>query len=254
MAILIWPDGTTTLKFDLGSLKQGSLKLLGDAHLKNGSIRLSKDLPVPNSSSGRALFSEPVRLRHPGTAASLHFSTFFSFYVLNLNPSSIGGGLTFLLTSDDHSLGDSGGFLGLISSSTVSPPVVAVEFDTLMDVEFEDINGNHVGVDLDTMVSAQIADLGSAGIDLKSGNLINAWIEYDHRGVLQVFVSYSTVRPESPILDFLLDLTQLVDEFMFVGFSGSTQGSTEIHSIESWSFSSALSSPSLSASTPMSTP
>ncbi|KAK8960676.1 L-type lectin-domain containing receptor kinase VIII.1 [Platanthera guangdongensis] len=252
LTILTWSDGTATLKFDLASLKQGGLKLLGDAHLKNGSIRLSQDLPVPNSSSGRALFSEPVRLRNSGTGAVLPFSTFFSFHVINLNPSSIGGGLTFLLTSDDHALGDPGGFLGLISSSAVNPPVIAVEFDTLMDVEFEDINGNHIGVDLDTMVSAQIADLDSAGIDLKSGNLINAWIEYDRRGVLQVFVSYSTVRPESPVLDFLLDLTQLVEEFMFVGFSGSTQGSTEIHSIESWSFSStALSSPASSALTPL---
>ena len=29
-----------------------------------------------------------------------------------------------------------------------------------------------------------------------------------------------------------------VNDFMFVGFSESTQGSTEIHSIEWWSFSS----------------
>ncbi|KAI0498336.1 hypothetical protein KFK09_021577 [Dendrobium nobile] len=176
--------------------------------------------------------------------AVLPFSTFFSFSVVNLNPSSIGGGLAFLLTADDYAIGDSGGFLGLISPSAAGPAVVAVKFDTLMDMEFEDINDNHVGVDLDSMVSAQVADLDSAVINLKSGKLINAWIEYDHPGVLQVFVSYSTVKPLNPVMDFSVNLAQFVDDFIFVGFSGTTQGSTEIHSIEWWSFSSPPSSAS----------
>ncbi|KAL4300393.1 hypothetical protein AHAS_Ahas17G0196400 [Arachis hypogaea] len=37
-----------------------------------------RDLPVPSSGSGRALYSRPVSFR-----------TFFSFSVTNLNPSSI---------------------------------------------------------------------------------------------------------------------------------------------------------------------
>ncbi|KAI0497408.1 hypothetical protein KFK09_020632 [Dendrobium nobile] len=241
--ILVWTHRTAAVRFDFSTLTLGSLKLLGDAHLKNGSIRLSRDLPVPNSGAGRALFADPVRFRHQTTGAVLPFSTFFSFSVVNLNPSSIGGGLAFLLTADDRALGEPGGFLGLISPSAAGPAVVAVEFDTLMDMEFEDINDNHVGVDLESMVSAQVADLDSAVINLKSGKLINAWIEYDYPGVLRVFVSYSTVKPLNPVLDFPVNLAQFVDEFMFVGFSGSTQGSTEIHSIEWWSFSSPPSSP-----------
>ncbi|XP_073104937.1 L-type lectin-domain containing receptor kinase VIII.1 [Elaeis guineensis] len=238
-------EGGSATRFDFGTLTLGSLKLLGDAHLKNGSICLSRDLPVPNSGAGRALYAEPVRLRHPSTRLPLPFSTFFSFSIINLNPSSIGGGLAFLLTSDDRALGDPGGFLGLLdpSAGAAAPAVVAVEFDTLMDTEFQDINGNHVGVDLNSMVSAQAANLDSAGIDLKSGDLINAWIEYGGAGggtasvgLLQVFVSYSTVRPADPVLSLPVDLGQFVDDYTFVGFSGSTQGSTEIHSIEWWSF------------------
>ncbi|KAJ0979337.1 hypothetical protein J5N97_014811 [Dioscorea zingiberensis] len=235
---------TIATKFDLSTLTLNSLKLLGDAHLKNGSIRLSRDLPVPNSGAGRALFADPVRLRHPVTHLPIPFSTSFSFSVTNLNPSSIGGGLAFLLSPDDHSLGDSGGFMGLINSSASSPsPVLAVEFDTLMDVEFNDINGNHVGVDLGSMVSSLVADLDSTGIDLKSGDLVNSWIEFDDQGLLQVFVSYSTDRPAVPVLSFPVDLSQLVEDFMYVGFSGSTQGSTEIHSIDWWTFSSSSSPP-----------
>ncbi|KAJ8484656.1 hypothetical protein OPV22_017141 [Ensete ventricosum] len=248
--------GGEAVVFNFRTLTLGNLKLLGDAHLKNGSFRLSRDLPVPNSGAGRALYAEPVRLRHPATRVPLPFSTFFSFSIINLNPSSIGGGLAFLLAPDDTSIGDAGGFLGLVNATASAAPgrasVVAVEFDTRMDVEFGDINGNHVGVDLGSLVSAQVADLDSAGIDLKSGDLINAWIEFGGAaagGTLEVFVSYSTVRPADPVLSFPVDLGRYVDDFAFVGFSGSTQGSTEIHSVEWWSFS----SPSLGGSPPSTT-
>lgn len=228
-------------EFDFGTLTLSSLRLLGDAHLSNGSVRLTRDLAVPNSGAGRVLYSKPVRFRQPDSHVTASFSTFFSFSVINLNPSSIGGGLTFLISPDDEAVGEAGGFLGLIDMKGLSSGFVAVEFDTLMDVEFKDINGNHVGLDLNSMVSSQVGDLGAIGIDLKSGDLVNVWVEYD--GSTQLFnisVSYSNLKPKEPLLSFDLDLDQYVNDFMFVGFSGSTQGSTEIHSIEWWSFSSSF--------------
>ncbi|XP_059427779.1 L-type lectin-domain containing receptor kinase VIII.1 [Corylus avellana] len=228
-------------EFDLGTLTLSSLKLLGDAHMSNGSIRLTPDLPVPNSGAGRVLYSKPVKFRQPGTHFPVSFSTFFSFSVNNLNPSSIGGGLAFVISPDDETIGDAGGFLGLVTETGSPLGFVAVEFDTLMDVAFKDVNGNHVGLDLNSMVSSQVGDLDGIEIDLKSGNLVNAWIEYD--GSTQVFnisVSYSNLKPKEPLLSFSLDLDQYVSDFMYVGFSGSTQGSTEIHSVEWWSFSSSF--------------
>ena len=234
-------------QFDFGTLTLSSLKLLGDAHLNNGSVRLTRDLPVPNSGSGRALYTKPVRFRQIGTQFPASFSTFFSFSVMNLNPSSIGGGLAFLISPDDENVGDAGGSLGLQTSS--GSGFLAVEFDTLMDVEFKDINGNHVGLDLNNMVSTQVADLGALDIDLKSGDLVNTWIEYDGSSrVFNISVSYSNLKPKEPLLSFLFDLDQYVNDFMYVGFSGSTQGSTEIHSIEWWSFSSSFDSNSGSGS------
>lgn len=243
-------SGATT-EFDFGTLTLSSLKLLGDAHLNNGSVRLTRDLAVPNSGSGRVLYSKPVRFRQPETHLTASFSTFFSFSVMNLNPSSIGGGLAFILSPDDEMVGDSGGYIGLLNEKGDQNGVVAVEFDTLMDVEFKDINGNHVGLDLNSMISSQVADLEDI-VELKGGDLINAWIEFD--GETQSFnvsVSYSNLKPKEPLLSFNLDLNRYVNDFMFVGFSGSTQGSTEIHSIEWWSFSSSISvAPPFSSSAP----
>ncbi|KAK9757158.1 hypothetical protein RND81_01G144400 [Saponaria officinalis] len=231
------PDAT---EFDFGTLTLTNLKLLGDAHLNNGSVRLTKDLEVPNSGAGRAFYSSPVHFRQPGTNSPASFTTFFSFTVTNLNPSSIGGGLAFLLSPAADSPGSGGGFLGLGPGS-----FVAVEFDTLMDVEYKDINGNHVGLDLSSMVSTQVSDLGEIDVELKSGDLINAWVEYSGlTNVFNVSVSYSNVKPKQPILSFSLVLDDEVDELMYVGFSASTQGSTETHTIDWWSFSSSFESDS----------
>ncbi|KAM6569037.1 hypothetical protein CsatB_017022 [Cannabis sativa] len=240
-------------EFDFGTLTLSSLKLLGDAHLNNGSVRLTRDLPVPNSGSGRALYTKPVRFRQIGTHLPTSFSTFFTFSVMNLNPSSIGGGLAFIISPDDEAVGDAGGSLGLVITEgpASGSGFLAVEFDTLMDVEYKDINGNHVGFDLNSMVSSAVADLGAVDIDLKSGDLVNAWIEYDgSTRVFNVSVSYSNLKPKEPLLSFSLDLDQFVNDFMYVGFSGSTQGSTEVHSIDWWSFSSSFDASSSSSSPP----
>ncbi|KAK4801455.1 hypothetical protein SAY86_021942 [Trapa natans] len=232
-----------TTDFDFSTLTLTSLKLLGDAHWSNRSVRLTRELAVPNSGAGRVLYSEPVRFLRQGSHSPASFSTFFSFSVSNLNPSSIGAGLAFLISPDAEAVGGAGGLLGLQGEREASPCFVAVEFDTLMDVEFKDINGNHVGLDINNLISSQVSDLDSIDVDLKSGNVINAWIVFNgSTGNLSVYVSYSNLRPKSPILTANLDLTRYVNDFMYVGFSGSTQGSTETHSIDWWSFTSSFDS------------
>ncbi|PWZ16161.1 putative serine/threonine-protein kinase PBL26 [Zea mays] len=129
-----------------------------------------------------------------------------------------------------------------------------------MDVQFGDPNGNHVGLDLGSMVSAAAADLGGddAGVDLASGRTINAWIDYrpssspsgSAAGILEVFVSYAPKQPPRPVLSAPLDLAEAVKDAAFVGFSASTQGSTEVHAIEWWSFSTASPAPSPRSAAP----
>ncbi|KAF8666909.1 hypothetical protein HU200_053437 [Digitaria exilis] len=241
------PEPAAAVRFDYATLTLGSLKLLGDAHLKNGTIRLSRDMPVPTSGSGRALYASPVPLR-------AGFSTQFAFTVTTLNPSSVGGGLAFVVAADDSSLGDAGAYIGVSTATDAA----AVEFDTLMDVQFGDLNGNHVGLDLGSMVSAAAADLDQAGVELTSGRTINAWIDYlpnDKRGeILEVFVSYTAKRPRAPVLSAPLELGETVKEAAFVGFSASTQGSTEVHAIEWWGFSTPSPPPRSSPAPPPESP
>ncbi|XP_023766644.2 L-type lectin-domain containing receptor kinase VIII.1 [Lactuca sativa] len=224
-----------TISFDFQSLSLSSLKLLGDAHLVNTSIMLTRELAVPNSGAGGVLYNKPVRFKRPGTTIPASFTTFFSFAVTNLNPGSIGGGLAFVISPGDEDTGDAGGYMGIPTGA------IAIEFDTLMDVEFKDINGNHLGVDLNSMISADVADLDSINIDLRSGDQVNSWVEYNGTTQqLNISISYSNVKPSTPVLSVPMDLNKYVNEFMFIGFTGSTQGSTEVHSVEWWTFNSSF--------------
>ncbi|CAL4910546.1 unnamed protein product [Urochloa decumbens] len=235
--LLLLLQRAAAVRFDYATLTLGSLKLLGDAHLKNGTIHLSHDMPVPTSGAGRALYATAVPVR-------AGFSTQFAFTVATLNPSSVGGGLAFVVSTDGASLGDAGPYIGVDTATDAA----AVEFDTLMDVQFGDVNGNHVGLDLGSMVSAAAADLDEVGVELTSGRTVNAWIDYrpdkgKGGGILEVSVSYAAKRPPAPVLSAPLDLGESVKDAAFVGFSASTQGSTEVHAIEWWTFSTASPAP-----------
>ncbi|PPD95044.1 hypothetical protein GOBAR_DD07918 [Gossypium barbadense] len=225
--------------FDFPFFTVRNLTLLGDSHLKNGGlIGLTREIGVPSSSSGSLIYENPIRFFDQESNITASFSTSFSFSISNLNPTSFGDGLTFFLSSDNLTLGSPGGYLGLVNSSQPTKTrFLAVEFDSKLDTEFNDPNGNHVGLDINELDSIITADALLQNIDLKSGNLITAWIDYKNDlRVLNVFLSYSTVKPPTPLLSLEIDLSHYLKDDMFVGFSASTEGSTEVHLIYNWSF------------------
>ncbi|KAL8129164.1 hypothetical protein V2J09_018319 [Rumex salicifolius] len=229
---------STSFEFDFPELNPRNLTLLGDSHLKDGVVGLTRDSAVPTSSSGTVIYNSPVQFFDPDSNTTASFSTTFSFSIVNINPGSSGDGLAFFLSPDNETLGSPGGFLGLVNSSQLTKNrFVAVEFDTRLDEHFDDPSDNHVGLDIESLISVKTANLGSYGVDLKSGKSINAWIDYKNDDMkLMVFVSKSGSKPETPVLKVNVDLSGYLKEFMYLGFSGSTEGSTEAHKIESWSF------------------
>ncbi|KAE8679163.1 putative L-type lectin-domain containing receptor kinase S.7 [Hibiscus syriacus] len=215
-----------------------NITLLGDSHLKNGVIGLTRETDVPFSSSGTLIYNYPIRFFDQESNITASFSTRFSFSITSPYPSSYGDGLTFFLSPDNQILGSPGGYLGLANSSGLAKnKFLAVEFDTKLNTRFNDSNDNHVGLDVNSIISIEAADALFQDIDLKSGNLISAWIVYKNDlKVLHVFLSYSTVKPPTPLLSVDIDLSGYLKEYVFVGFSASTEGSTAIHTVENWSF------------------
>ncbi|XVF37133.1 hypothetical protein REPUB_Repub19eG0119500 [Reevesia pubescens] len=86
----------------------------------------------------------------------------------------------------------------------------AVEFDTCFNPSLGDINGNHIGIDVNTIVSLASVDVVSKGIDLKSG-----------KKLIQIWISYSSTKPPTHVLVAQIDFSKQFKEYMHVGFSAS---------------------------------
>ncbi|XP_023007739.1 probable L-type lectin-domain containing receptor kinase S.7 [Cucurbita maxima] len=235
--LLFTPPRTQSIGFDFNSFNIRNLTLLGDSHFRDGVIGLTKELGVPSSSAGAVIYNQPIGLYDADTNITASFSTRFSFSITNTNPTFSGDGLSFFLSPDNRTLGSPGGYLGLVNSSRLVNKFVAVEFDTRLDSVFNDPNDHHVGFDIESLVSIKTADPASQELNLKSGESITAWIEYKNEECrLRLFLSNSSLKPSEALLDVSVDLSSYLKEVMYVGFSGSTEGSTDLYLIESWSF------------------
>ncbi|CAN1218053.1 L-type lectin-domain containing receptor kinase S.4, partial [Linum perenne] len=174
---------------------------------------------------GHAFYSSPFR--HKSHKKALSFSTAFAFAIVPEYPKLGGHGLAFTLSSTSSKFLFPNvlpsQYLGLFNSTDVgnfTNHIFAVEFDTVQDFEFGDIDDNHVGIDLDGLQSNKSVP---AGLNLKSGEPIQAWIDYDSsENQLEVRLASSSDKPKSPILSFDVDLSPFLLDYMYMGFSAST--------------------------------
>ncbi|KAF8108175.1 hypothetical protein N665_0114s0065 [Sinapis alba] len=229
------------------SPSQPNLTLYGDAFFRDHTISLTKQQPCfpspsprncSSSGIGRALYIYPIKFLEPSTNTTASFSCRFSFTIIASPSCPFGDGFAFLITSNADSFTFSNGFLGL-PDPALDPhgSFIAVEFDTGFDPIHGDINDNHVGIDVNSIVSVASVDAISKGIDLKSGREMMVWIEYsDVLKLIRVWVGYSRVKPKSPVLAAQIDLAGKFKEYMHVGFSASNALGSAFHIVERWKF------------------
>ncbi|GER39725.1 concanavalin A-like lectin protein kinase family protein [Striga asiatica] len=93
----------------------------------------------------------------------------------------------------------------------------------------ETVNDNHVGIDSNAFRSNSSAPVayfaGGSKIDLNlmSGKSIVAWIDYDSgTNLVNVTIPPSSTKSLTPLLSYRIDLSPILHETTFVGFSAST--------------------------------
>lgn len=212
---------------------------------KDGILRLTNDT---SKLLGHAFYSLPLRFKNSTNGTAFSFSTSFAFAIVPEYPKLGGHGFAFAISPSRELTGAlPSQYLGLLNASDVgnfSNHLFAVEFDTVKDFEFGDINDNHIGIDIDSLESnASVPaayytdDSTKQTIYLQSGKTIQAWIEYDSVGkVLNVTISPSSSKPKLPILSFPVDLSPILQEFMYVGFSAASGLLASSHYVFGWSF------------------
>ncbi|KAJ0920191.1 putative protein kinase RLK-Pelle-L-LEC family [Helianthus annuus] len=247
--LLLSPPPTTAVDFLFNSFNDTTnLLLLRDARIEPPVIRLSND--SNQWSIGRAFYSTPIQILRPNSNNLTTFSTQFIFSILPEIPSSPGFGITFVLSNVTEPPGAVGGqYLGLFSNpATGAPaPLIAVEFDTGTNNEFNETNGNHVGIDLNNIESVEYVSAGyfnSNGsfvpVEMRNGQNVHVWIEFDgSRSEINVTIAPVGVsRPIRPLLTFWNPIIRnYVSPEMYVGFSASKTTWVEAQRVLAWSFS-----------------
>ncbi|OIV98624.1 hypothetical protein TanjilG_12747 [Lupinus angustifolius] len=227
---------------DIGA---NNLTLNGVAEIeKNGILRLTNDT---SRLIGHAFFPTPFEFKNSTTGKVLSFSTSFALAIVPEYPKLGGHGLAFAIVPSKDLKSLPSQYLGLLNSSDIgnfSNHLFAVEFDTVQDFEFGDINDNHVGIDINSLQSNAsvtaayyIDDSTKQNLTLKSGKTILAWVDYDSsQSLISVTISPTSSKPKKPILSYVMDLSTIFHDTMYVGFSASTGLLASSHYIMGWSF------------------
>ncbi|OMO62981.1 hypothetical protein CCACVL1_22538 [Corchorus capsularis] len=193
----------------------------------NGDIR---------NTSGRAYYGKKFRLwsKKKGTAT---FNTTFVINISNKDSPDVGEGLAFILSADsDVPIDSHGQWLGIVNSTTngtTQASVVGVEFDTRKSYE-EDLDDNHVGLDINSCYSTLQESLSNYGVNLSIGEDVKVNVQYDGQN-MSVFVS-KVNETANLVFSVALNLQELLPENVFVGFSASTGNFTQLNCIRAWDF------------------
>ncbi|KAI0502062.1 hypothetical protein KFK09_017007 [Dendrobium nobile] len=210
--------------------------LSGIAEVDDGGIlRLTHDT---RRLIGHAFYHVPIRFKNSTDGSLFSFSTSFAFAIVPAYPKLGGHGLAFTIANSSSLPGAfPSEYLGLLNGKNIgnaSNHLFAVELDTVQTFVFGDINDNHVGVDLNNLASNKSV---ASPLDLQSGDTIQVWIDYDSaRKVLDVWLANTSTKPANPLLSYAVDLSPVLLNEMYVGFSASTGLLASSHYLFGWNF------------------
>ncbi|EMS54258.1 L-type lectin-domain containing receptor kinase IV.1 [Triticum urartu] len=228
------------VQFSYNGFAGVNLTLDGAVVMPNGLLMLTNGTI---QTKGQAFHPSPLPFRGGGEAngtgdgAARSFSTTFVFAIFGQYADLSSHGMAFFVSASRELLSTAmpGQFLGLLNDTdggNRSDHIFAVELDTLFNAEFRDINSNHVGVDVDSLVSVRSADAGYyddgtgtfRNLSLISREAMQVWVDYDG-GATEVAVTVAPLgmaRPKKPLLTTTVDLSPVVQSTMLVGFSSAT--------------------------------
>ncbi|XP_037456708.1 L-type lectin-domain containing receptor kinase IX.1-like [Triticum dicoccoides] len=226
-----------------------SIAVTGDAFISTPPLTLELTRNTRSAgiqdSVGRATYAHKVPLWSNATGEMASFTTTFSFQITPDKDSLplTGDGMAFFLGHFPSAIPrDSyGGSLGLLltnTNGTGDGRIVAVEFDTFFNTRYGDINGNHVGIDINSVNSTASTSTTRQGKNLTSLHVMEATIKYLNDSkmlALDLLIDDALYQVNATV-----DLRRYLPEEVAVGFSAATGDITEVHQILSWSFSSTL--------------
>ncbi|KAJ4839507.1 hypothetical protein Tsubulata_030125 [Turnera subulata] len=257
--IILFSQSTQAIDFVFNGFttsSSSSLLLYGSAI-----IDPSRILSLTNQTNfeiGRALYPTKIPTKDPNSSLVYPFSTSFIFAMAPYKNVLPGHGLVFLFVPyrglEGTSSAQNLGFLNRTNDGNPNNHIFGVEFDVFQNQEFNDINDNHVGIDVNSLTSVAAEKAGywldgasssSTSDDEKSfktqklnnGKNYQVWIDYADSVINVTIAPVGIKRPSRPLLSVPLNLSDVFEDEMFVGFTASTGQLVQSHKILAWSFS-----------------
>ncbi|KAL1209937.1 L-type lectin-domain containing receptor kinase IV.1 [Cardamine amara subsp. amara] len=212
----------------------------------NGLLKLTN---TTVQKTGHAFYTKPIRFKDSPNGTVFSFSTTFVFAIHSQISILSGHGIAFVVAPKPSlSSGTASQYLGLFNitnNGNSSNNIFAVELDTIRSTEFNDIDDNHVGIDIDSLTSVESFRAGwwdekrqFKNLSLISRKPMQVWVDYDG-GTNKIDVTmapFNEDKPSKPLVSTVRDLSAVLLQDMFVGFSSATGSVLSEHFILGWSF------------------
>ncbi|XP_010422596.1 PREDICTED: L-type lectin-domain containing receptor kinase IV.4-like [Camelina sativa] len=199
--------------------------------------------------TGHAFYTKPIRFKDSPNGTASSFSTTFVFAINPEFDIFSCHGLAFVVAPNSSlPFGSPSQYLGLFNNANNgndSNHVFAVELDTLRSTEFNDTDDNHVGIDINSLRSVESSPAGYwdekgqfVNLTLISRKRMQVWVDYDgYTNRINVTMApFGQVKPRKPLVSIVRDLTSVLLQDMYVGFSSSTGSILSEHYVFGWSF------------------
>ncbi|CAB4277511.1 unnamed protein product [Prunus armeniaca] len=246
---------TFAVDFSFTGFNSSDILLYGNATIDSGVLSLTRNTTF---SIGRALYNAKVHTRYPNSSNLLPFTSSFTFSISPYKDSLPGCGFVLIFVPSTGIEGASSSqHLGFLNSTNDGDPrnhAFGVEFDVFRNQEFNDVNDNHVGVDVNSLTSLVSYKAGYwlgdntnedsnntnwsfKEVKLNDGANYQVWVEYWNYQLSITLAPENVKKPERPLIQIPLDLSDVFLDDMYVGLTASTGQLIEDHKILSWSFS-----------------
>ncbi|KAJ9136159.1 hypothetical protein P3X46_033263 [Hevea brasiliensis] len=239
----------SAIDFVFNGFNSSDLLLYSNATIESRILSLTNRTPF---AVGRALYPSKIPTRAPNSSYFYPFSTSFIFAMAPYENVLPGHGLVFIFVPltgiDGTSSSQNLGLFNRTNDAKFSNHVFGVEFDVFANQEFNDMNDNHVGIDLNSLRSSFAADAGYwpenkrsnsifEKLDLNNGENYQVWIDYADSLINITMAPVGMKRPSRPLLNASLNLSEVFEEEMYIGFTSATGRLVQSHKILAWSFS-----------------
>ncbi|KAF7086433.1 hypothetical protein CFC21_089720 [Triticum aestivum] len=232
-------------QFIFSGFTQSSLALDGGAVVTQGGLLDMSN--GTNNVKSHALYPTPLRFRNSSTGGKVQsFSSAIVFCIIGAFPGVSANGLAFFI-APSRNLSDAlpTQYFGILKQQN-NANLFVIEVDTFQNPDMQDINDNHIGIDINSVFSLPSHAAGfyddSSGafknLTLNTQIELQLWVDYEEEET-RINVTLAPLhvgKPSKPLLSATYDLSTVLTETAYIGFSSTAEIMNTRHYVLGWSF------------------